>query len=123
MSEVWTLLVESGYDSLTYNFSSEEEGKKFIEAMKVLLPDTWKPFSGPVAREDQINYGVLYKAEALTGLEQLSAIVERFELHEQLLYFDFYTEEELQESESLSDDDFPQFAWNIIVERVKHILE
>lgn len=122
MSEVWTLLIESGYDSLTYNFSSEEEGKKFIEAMKVLLPDTWKPFSAPVAG-DQINYGVLYKAEPLTGLEQLSAIVERFELHEQLLYFDFYTEEELQESESLSDDDFPQFAWNIIVERVKHILE
>ena len=123
MSEVWTLLIESGYDSLTFNFSSEEEGKKFIEAMKVLLPDTWKPFSGPVAREDQINYGVLYKAEPLTGIEQLTALVNHFELHEQLLYTDFYTEEELQESKSLSEGDFPQFAWNIIVKRVKHILE
>ena len=123
MSEVWTLLIESEYDSLTYNFSSEEEGKKFIEAMKVLLPDTWKPFSAPYASADQINYGFLNKAEPLTGLEQLSALVERFELHEQLLYTDFYTEEELQESESLSEGDFPQFAWNIMVERVKHILE
>ena len=123
MSKVWTLQVESGYLSLTYNFSSEEEGKKFIEAMKVLLPDTWKPFSGPYASEDQVNYGVLHKSEPLTGLEQLSDLVERLELHEFLLDSDFYTEEELKESESLSAGDFPQFAWNIIAERVKHILE
>ena len=122
MSEVWTLLIESGYDSLTFNFSSEEEGKKFIEAMKVLLPDTWKPFSGPVAREDQINYGVLYKAEPLTGIDQLSALVNHFELHEQLCTLTSIPKKSF-ESKSLSEGDFPQFAWNIIVKRVKHILE
>lgn len=122
MSEVWTLLVESGYDSQTLTFTSEEEGKKFIEAMKVLLPSIWERFSGPMPSDGQINYGVLRKAEPLTGLEQLSAIVEHFGLYESL-DDDFYTEEELQESESLSVYDYPQFVWNIIVERVKHILE